>query len=63
MHSTLIQAVKDMTGMKLMTEEYALDYISKHWIPFQIYMKVSLKIEEAKKPKPTRVRKPYTYKK
>lgn len=63
MHSTLAKAVADMIGKKHVTETFAKHYISDHWIPFQIYMRVSLKIAEGKKQKPTIIRKPYTYKK
>ena len=63
MQTTLVQAVKDMTGMKNVTESFAKQYVSDHWIPFLIYQRVIFRIEDLKKSRAKKLRKSYTYKK
>lgn len=63
MQTTLVQAVKDMTGIKNVTESFAKQYISDHWIAFLIYQRVIFRIEDLKKSRAKKIRKSYTYKK
>ncbi|APZ82926.1 hypothetical protein [Flavobacterium phage FL-1] len=49
MNPTLSHAVKDMTGQRNVTEEYAKQYVSDHWIPFLIYQRHLFKMAELRK--------------